>query len=267
MRGRNRKKRIMQAYIARACCVLLIIVMFVLMGCGCLYIYEHLFQKDKEDTKTEASTDKDADTDTDTDVQPTGANIPDADAFQIDASGLKIVLDAGHGGNDGGTEGVNALEKEINLSVVLKMKTLLEDGGAEIILTRDEDEWCDLSERNYIANQTGADLFVSIHCNAFEDDASIAGLECYYHKNSDISKGYAETIVQGIEQTGDINTRYAMEQNYQVLRDSSIPAVLIEMGYLSNPTDCQNLISDDYQDLMAETLVQSIVDTLKNTTS
>lgn len=263
-RRRNRRKRIIKVYMARACCVLLLIGMVALMVCGCLYIHEHLFQKDKEDTPTQTVTD--TDTDTDTDVQPTDASIPDENTIQIDASGLKIVLDAGHGGNDGGTEGVNALEKEINLAVVLKMKPILEAGGAEVILTRDEDEWCDLSERNYIANQTDADIFVSIHCNAFEDDSSISGLECYYHKKSDISKGYAETIIQALGESGEIKTRYAMEQNYQVLRDSSIPAILIEMGYLSNPTDCQNLSSDDYQNLLAQSIVESLVGTLKNTT-
>lgn len=260
-RRRNRRKRIIKVYIARACCVLLLIGMIALMVCGCLYIHEHLFQKDKKETPTHTVTD------TDTDVQPTDASIPDENTIQLDASGLKIVLDAGHGGNDGGTEGVNALEKDINLSVVLKMKPILEAGGAEVILTRDEDEWCDLSERNYIANPTGADLFVSIHCNAFEEDSTISGLECYYHKRSDISKGYAESLIQAIGQSGEIKTRYAMEQNYQVLRDSSIPAVLIEMGYLSNPTDCQNLISDDYQDLLAQKFAESIVATLKDTAS
>lgn len=279
-RRQNRRKRILIAYAARTLCALIIIGMVVLMGCGCLYIHEHLFQDKKESTQKDDTQKDNADTakDSDSDNQgEDGQNAEDGDAVDTsgtitpfsypDASGLYIVLDAGHGGGDGGTVGENAVEKDINLSVVLKMKALLEECGAEVLLTRDSDERVDLSDRNYIANQTDADLFVSIHCNSFEDDASISGMECYYHKKSDTSKTYAEKFIQITDRIGNIESRYAMEQNYQVLRDSNMPALLIEMGYLSNATDCQNLLDTTYQDTMAQTIVEAIVEILKTSDS
>ena len=275
---RKRRKRIIIAYAARTACVLVLLCMLILMGCGCLYIYEHVFQKD--DTKKEDDVDKNKDADKNKDDQTNNDDSSDDNFVDTsttpltpftypDASGLTVVLDAGHGGGDGGTvgeiNGIEAIEKDINLSVVQKMKALLEECGATVILTRAEDERLSLSDRNYISNQTGADLFVSIHCNSFEDDASIAGLECYYHKKSETSKQYATELIAIANRIGNIKARYEMEQNYQVLRDSTIPAILVEMGYLTNRTDCKNLMDTNYQDTMAQTLVTAIVEILKDT--
>ena len=279
-RKRNRRKRILIAYAARTLCALIIIGIVVLMGCGCLYIYEHAFQNKKESTQkdeTQKDTNDNAEDNNSDNQGEDSQNPEDGDAAATsgsitpftypDASGLYIVLDAGHGGGDGGTVGEKAVEKDINLSVVLKMKALLEDCGAEVLLTRDSDERVSLSDRNYIANQTNADLFVSIHCNSFEDDATISGMECYYHKSSETSKTYAQQLIQIAQRIGNIETRYEQEQNYQVLRDSSMPALLIEMGYLSNTTNCQNLLDTNYQDTMAQTIVEAIVEILKTSDS
>lgn len=279
-RQRERRKRRIIAYTVRTLCVLVLAGMVFLMGCGCLYIKEHFFQAKKEETTKEDSdknnsgqdnSDKQGDdtqTNGDQDEDSVNTSSDNVTPFTYpDATGLTIVLDAGHGGGDGGTIGLideNVIEKDINLSVVTKMKALLEECGATVILTRDSDEFLELSDRSYISNRTGADLFVSIHCNSYEDDLSIGGLECYYHKNSDTSKGYAESLVEIAERIGNVEVRYAMEQNYQVLRDSSIPAILVEMGYLSNTQDCMNLANTKYQDTMAQTLVESIVEILKN---
>ncbi len=285
MNRRNRRQRILIAYAARTVCALILILMIVLMGCGCLYIYEHLNPKESENTpKAEDDIDKNNEDTNDNDNELTGnenTNDGDSDENSIntsaipftepDATNLTIVLDAGHGGGDGGTVGqvgaTEAIEKDINLSVVKKMKALLEECGATVILTRDSDERLSLEDRSYISNQTGANLFVSIHCNSFDGDTSVSGLEFYHHKKSETSKQYAESMIEIANRIGNIEAkakdRYDMEQNYQVLRDSAIPAVLVELGYLTNFTDCQNLINPIYQDRMAETLVTAIVEVLK----
>ncbi len=277
---RNRKKRII-AYIARTICAAVLILMLILMGCGCLYIYEHLNPKESEESsKTDDAGKNSNDTSNDEESKNDESNNHESNNHSVDAStkpltpytkpdasNLTIVLDAGHGGDDGGAVGyigtTEVAEAHINLSVVLKMQALLEDAGATVILTRNSDTTLGLSDRNYISNGTGADLFVSIHCNSYEDD-SISGLECFYHQKSETSQAYAERMVTMINRIGNVEARYSMPQNYQVLRDSAIPAILVEIGYMSNPVDCKNLQDPLYQDTMAETLVMAIADVLKN---
>ena len=93
-----------------------------------------------------------------------------------------------------------ATEKEINLAVVLKLKELLEEQGIRVVLTRDKDIFMKLEERVQIANGERADLFISIHCNYYEKDSSIYGLECYYCKSGEEGKHYAEKIMETIEE-------------------------------------------------------------------
>lgn len=259
-RRRNRRNRIIRAYIARVVVVLVLILAIVLMWCGCLYVRDHVFRKETDKDNTQV-TQTDTPTDLDNDVKEPE---PEPEPLPRDAVGLTIVLDAGHGGNDGGTVSADesVIEKEINLSVVFKMKDVLEQRGATVILTRDEDEWMELSDRSYISNQTGADIFVSMHCNSYED-TSISGLECFYHPKSEIGKTYAEEFIQRMIADGNIITRYADGQNYQVLRDSSIPALLIEMGYLSNPVDVQNLPNFEWQDKLVRSVTDCLIPILK----
>ena len=116
-------------------------------------------------------------------------------------------MDAGHGGSDGGTVGGKAVEKDINLSVALKLKAILENDNIEVILTRSSDENMSLAERTSVANDSNADFFISLHCNYYEKDAQIAGLECYYNNsNATESKGYAESIINAVSLSEDIET-------------------------------------------------------------
>ena len=263
---RRRRKRIIIAYAVRTLCALVLLTMVILMGCGCLYIYEHFIQDDPVEAQADDTPQADKDKeDENGDVKEPELDIPVADYELSDASGLFIVLDAGHGGNDGGTTNTDGdvLEKDINLSVALKVQALLEEQGAQVVMTRDTDETLELAERTYIANQHTSDLFVSLHCNSYEEDPSISGIECYYHRNSDVSKGYAESLIAKAEELGDLKVRSALAQNYQVLRDSARPAILIEMGYMTNETEVQYLANNKYQDLLAHTITECIIQTLK----
>lgn len=170
-----------------------------------------------------------------------------------------IVLDAGHGGRDQGTSAGEILEKEINLSVVKKLAEELEDAGATVILTREEDVKIGLEERAAFANQNEADIFISLHCNYCEDDAGVQGLECYYREGSDDGRILAEQIVQSVETEDGIKNRGTRTADFRVLRRTDMPAVLIEMGYLSNKTERERMADETYQKLLAEKIAEGIL--------
>lgn len=271
-RKRNRRKKVIVAYVARIIFVLILATMLFLMGCGCLYIREHFFSKDKGTVSQEKGENEGTEvtpptSDPDNSAPDSDETAPTAYEFTYpDASGMHIVLDAGHGETDGGSLGViseDVIEKDINLAIVMKMKQYLEECGAKVTLTRKADDWVTLSDRTYVSNKSGADLFVSIHCNSFEDDPSINGLEIYHHNKSETSKDYAEKMLAYIESTKQLNVRYVLAENLQVLRDNSIPAVMVELGYLSNPEDCRNLSNSLYQDTIAKIVVDAIVNANK----
>jgi N-acetylmuramoyl-L-alanine amidase len=222
--------------------------MLSLMVCGCLYL-RNLFTKNHDGIKSML-----------------GLHIMSTDdSYQTDdiAAGLHIVIDAGHGGADSGTIVENVEEKNVNLAVALKLQTILEQHGAEVTMTRSGDEYVSLSDRTSLANENGADVFVSLHCNYYEYDESIAGLECYYMSQSaEASKQYAQNIVDIAAQSGEITTRKAETEDYFVLRSTTMPAVLVEMGYLSNKAEREKLLTDEYQNLIAENIADGLIQAL-----
>ena len=254
LRKRKKFKRLVIAYLLRAVVILIPVIMIILMVCGCLYIYEKFT---KEDEKTDIYTN----TYTDTNAGNGAAPItPTADYV----SKFCVIIDAGHGGSDGGTVSGKIIEKDINLSVALKLKTILEDNNIEVILTRNSDEKMSLAQRTSVANDSNADFFISLHCNYYEDDAQTAGLECYYNSpGATESKAYAESIIHAVSLSNDVKTRDAKTENYYVLRNTQIPAVLVEMGFLSNYSESQKLLSDDYQEILAQRMAEGIFNKIK----
>jgi len=115
-----------------------------------------------------------------------------------------------------------------------------------------------------VANDSNADFFISLHCNYYEKDARIAGLECYYNNsNAAESKAYAESIINAVSLSEDIETRYAKTEGYYVLRNTQMPAVLVEMGFLSNYSESQKLLDDDYQESLAQRIAEGISNEIK----
>ena len=254
-RKRKKVKQLVIAYLLRAVVILIPVTMIILMVCGCLYIYEKFT---KEDEKTDICTDIYTNTDTDTDTNAGNGTAPITSTADC-VSKFCVIIDAGHGGSDGGTVSGKIIEKDINLSVALKLKTILEDNNIEVILTRNSDEKMSLAQRTSVANDSNADFFISLHCNYYEDDAQIAGLECYYNSpDATESKAYAESIIHAVSLSNDIKTRDAKTENYYVLRNTQIPAVLVEMGFLSNYSESQKLLSDDYQEILAQRMAEGI---------
>ncbi len=183
-----------------------------------------------------------------------------------------IVLDAGHGGWDPGRTGTGGVdEKELNLAVVEKLAEYLEQGGAEVILTRDGDnalgnkKQADMAERKRIVNESGADLLVSIHQNAFPS-AKAKGAQVFYHNSSGNGKRLAECVQESLRSRVDgSNQRQAKEnKDYYILRTTEIPAVIVECGFLSNAEEERLLNDDTYQEKLAWAIYCGILDYFKN---
>ena len=248
IKKRKKLKRLIIAYMLRVAVVLIPILMVILMVCGCLYIYEKFKGHGKYINEND-ETDIYAGYDTAPVVSAEDNNVPE----------FCVVIDAGHGGSDGGTVSGEIIEKDINLSVALKLKAILEDNNIEVILTRSSDENMSLAQRTSVANDSNADFFISLHCNYYEDDAQIAGLECYYSSpDATESKVYAESIIAAVSLSDDINVRDAKSESYYVLRYTQMPAVLVEMGFLSNYSERQKLLSDDYQETLSQKIAEGI---------
>lgn len=179
-----------------------------------------------------------------------------------------IVIDAGHGGFDPGkvaSDGVN--EKNINLAIASKLSTFLEEGGAVIRNTRIEDSSLseskrqDLKSRAEIANNSKADIFVSIHQNSFPK-SSVKGAQVFYYKGSEEGKKLAVFIQSRLKEVVDIdNSRIAKaNDSYYVLKQIKIPSVIVECGFLSNGVEHNKLMSSEYQEKLAWAIYMGILD-------
>ncbi|MDF2906434.1 MAG: putative rane protein [Herbinix sp.] len=177
---------------------------------------------------------------------------------------ITIVIDPGHGGRDPGKVGVNnALEKDVNLSIALKLKNLLEQNDIKVIMTREEDmglysesdsnkKRADLKARVGIINDSGADLAVSIHQNSFTEEY-VKGAQVFFHSKSEQGKRLAEIMqAQIIKTIADDNHRKAKSNsNYYMLTKTDCPLVIVECGYMSNIRESALLVDEDYQEKMA----------------
>ncbi|WP_421927586.1 SH3 domain-containing protein [Lysinibacillus capsici] len=150
-------------------------------------------------------------------------------------TGLTIVVDAGHGGNDHGTTGQRGTEeKGITLKTATLLASKLSAAGANVVMTRESDEYVALRKRVSIAHQYEADAFISLHYDA-TDDSSINGFTSYYMNSN--QKGLAEAIHDGLSSKLDLRDRGTQQGNYLVLRENRQKAVLIELGFLSNSSE------------------------------
>lgn len=175
-----------------------------------------------------------------------------------------IVVDAGHGGNDLGATMYGVQEKDITLSIALKLRDQLEEAGAKVIMTRSEDATLVLESRPRLANTVGAQLFIAIH----NDDASnhsASGTSTYYHMRDPSSRALAACIqnsivaVSGLPNRGVLSdsVRFA-SSGFAVLRYSTMPAILCEVAYISNDNDRKHLVNQDFQQRVATAIRDGI---------
>ncbi|MFF2014620.1 N-acetylmuramoyl-L-alanine amidase [Paenibacillus sp. NPDC058177] len=148
----------------------------------------------------------------------------------------KVVIDPGHGGEDPGATAVNGhFEKEFTLSMSKAIADVLEqDPEIQVELTRTDDTFISTQElyRPKLANELNADLFISIHGNTF-DDSTVSGTESFYYH--DESLAFAEVIHKHVAQATGFKDRGVKKASYFVLRETHMPAALLELGYLTNP--------------------------------
>lgn len=174
-----------------------------------------------------------------------------------------VVIDAGHGAHDPGTISPGGIqEKNINLRVAAKVANLLEQRGIGVVMTRWKDEYIEKDERAAIANRRNADLFVSIHSDS-APSSSAQGFTVYVATaaSADAYRA-AHAINQAMEKTG-MNNRGVREEDYRVLVQTDGPAVLIELGYLSNAQDAARLADDSFRDRLAQAIADGIQAFLK----
>ncbi|WP_068617239.1 N-acetylmuramoyl-L-alanine amidase family protein [Paenibacillus tuaregi] len=177
-------------------------------------------------------------------------------------SGKKlVVLDAGHGGTDPGAISVkNRKEKDFNLAVVLKVEALLKNNkNIDLVLTRSGDTYPTLSDRVKIAEKLKADIFISVHANS--GPAAASGVETYYTRNS--SQELAKVMHKYLVKSSGLTDRKVRYASLHVTRETTMPAVLLECGFLSNKNDEALLYTEEFQNKVAEGIVAGIKEYLK----
>jgi N-acetylmuramoyl-L-alanine amidase len=158
-------------------------------------------------------------------------------------------------------------EKDINLHIAKKLQAYLEDGGATVLITRLDDSGLaesksgDMRERRQIANLSQADIFISIHQNSL-GNTGVHGGQVFYYNQSDSSKRLSEHIQRHLKEFVDPENRFLPKanDNYYVLKQTSMPAVLVECGFLSNPSERAKLLTEEYQERVAWGIYMGIVD-------
>jgi N-acetylmuramoyl-L-alanine amidase len=185
-----------------------------------------------------------------------------------DLRGPLIVLDAGHGGSDEGAKVQSVQEKKITLATVLYTKKYLEEMGYRVILTRGKDAYVSLPKRVSIANKTKSALFVSVHFNASRNSAA-EGIEIYYYSNKDpqrarSSRRLANYVLHFVLDQTEAVSRGVKSGNFHVIRETSMPAILIEGGFMTNRSEWLNLKKRSYLENIAKGIAHGIDKYLKS---
>ncbi len=176
-------------------------------------------------------------------------------------SGVPVIfLDAGHGGADEGCARAGVAEKDINLAIAKLVKSKLEALGYQVIMAREDDTYIEKEERVKRANECQADIYVSIHQNASED-TGVYGMEVWYEGNDEMrdNKRLAQLIQQQtVKQTGALERELRGDADFHVTGSTTMSACLIETGFLSNAVERNKLTTEEYQEQIAEGIVQGI---------
>lgn len=175
-----------------------------------------------------------------------------------------VVLDAGHGGKDPGTLWEHVYEKDINLAIVKKLEQILMEAGCQVILTRCEDVKIGLEERVQIAKDNGADIFVSIHQNALENDNVTSGIEIYCSQQSNERSGKLADAIHTylLDRTGAKDKGVQKNSDFYVVDNTTMPACLIETGFITSKEERECLLDEAYQEKVARGIADGILEFL-----
>ncbi len=174
-----------------------------------------------------------------------------------------VVIDAGHGGRDPGTirQGLN--EKDVNLAIALQLKSIFEESDEKIgvYYTRMDDSNPSYEQRVQLANETDADLFISIHNNSLQGRrvSSTKGTQVMYSETSGLSEQFAQICLEEMTKMLGSDNRGLVEGNsIYIIRNSEVPAALIEVGFMTNPEELALLGTETYQRQAAEGIYRSV---------
>ena len=198
----------------------------------------------------------------------------------LPVSNKVIVLDAGHGKPDEGAQSSNGTtEAETNLKITLKVQSLIEQSGATVVLTRSDEnaiydldkttlkqkKISDIHNRVKIGNESSADIFVSIHLNKISQQQYYGWL-CFYKQNDEKSTALAKSLQENLNDSiQKENKRVSMKlDNVYIIKHVEIPISIVECGFLSNPEEETQLLSDDYQNRLAWGIYNGIMDYFYN---
>ncbi len=194
-------------------------------------------------------------------------------ATNVNSSKFTVVLDAGHGGADGGVVGVNSgvKESEINLSVTLILKEKLIAQGFNVVLTRSDSSCAggsnvskkeDMRKRKEIIANANPDIIVSVHCNKFPSSSLRRGAQTFYNAFGDSGKNLAGCMQNSLNELNSAfvgRTFDPLGGDYYILNCSRAPACIVECGFLSNAEDEKLLLSQEYKQKLADSIVGGIL--------
>lgn len=176
-----------------------------------------------------------------------------------------VVVDAGHGGKDPGKIGVNdVLEKDLNLAIAKRVQVGLEKEGIQVVMTRKEDvseesKLSDMKKRVELINEIHPAITVSIHQNSYSDP-SVRGAQVFYFTHSKASEEAASVMQEMLRAYDSENTRQIKANDiFYMLKKTEVPTIIVECGFLSNPTEAEKLTSEDYQQQMADAICKGII--------
>jgi len=185
-----------------------------------------------------------------------------------DKKAFKVVIDAGHGGYQTGAAVSGVYEKNLNLDIAKRLNSLLQAEGVKTYMTRTGDSYVSLYQRSGLANSVDADLLVSIHNNAQKQNWVTGSMTLYYpyggnSRGSLSAEKFASIVQDNI--TGGIGTKdlgIIKRPNLAVLRTAKMPAVIVEVGYMTNKTDFKNLLSASFKQKAANSLKDAVIQAL-----
>lgn len=235
-----------------------IVILLLVLLAGGIFLFLHMKGKAEKNVEDE--------------IQELDAEQPEEEK-EVKSLGVKVVIDSGHGGFDPGKVNSDGMiEKDINLQIAMKLKAELESQGIEVIMTRDSDKGLyeetsrskkmeDLENRCKLIGETEPICTVSIHQNSFPDE-TVYGPQVFYYHTSESSAQLAQLVQDSL------NTNLAIEkpretknnQSYYMLKKSPSTTIIVECGFLSNPTEAQKLSSEDYQAQIAAAIRQGVME-------
>ena len=174
---------------------------------------------------------------------------------------IKVMLDPGHGGEDEGCSRKEVLEKDVNLQIAKAVESRLLELGYQVVFTRADDTSLTLEQRVELANAAGVDAYISIHQNACEEQSSdISGIETWYNENKgESSKRLAQLIHNDVILYTEARDRQVIaDDTLRVIRETDMPACLVETGFLSNRQEREKLCTEEYQGRIAEGIASGI---------